>query len=116
MQIWKSNTNHWPNKVCDDEQLYDPVDDAHRPALYHHGLGGLVGEEVSDAAPQQGAHGCLSVQVRERLYGSGPPEYERQEPLEGWGNNVNELTPDSNERSFQTVLSLLAVLYVHLFH
>lgn len=77
MQIWKSNTNHWPNKVCDDEQLYDPVDDAHRPALYHHGLGGLVGEEVSDAAPQEGAHGYLSVQVRERLYGSGPPEYMR---------------------------------------
>lgn len=50
-------THYWPDKVCDDEQLHDPVDDAHRPTLDHHRLGGLVGEEVSDAAPQH-AHGC----------------------------------------------------------
>ena len=24
--------SHWPDEIRDDEQLYDPVDDAHRPA------------------------------------------------------------------------------------
>lgn len=61
MQTWESNPDYPPNKVRDDEQLHDPVDDAYRPALHHHWLGGLVGEEVRDAAPQQGAHGCSSV-------------------------------------------------------
>lgn len=58
--------SHWPDKIRDDEQLYDPVDDAHWPALDHHRLCRLVGEEVGDEAPRPGAHGCSSVQVAER--------------------------------------------------
>lgn len=43
-----------PDKVGDDEELHDAVDDANGPALHHHGLGGLVGEEVGDAGPHDG--------------------------------------------------------------
>jgi len=56
-------TNHLPDKICDDEQLHDPVDDPHRPTLHNHRLGGLVGEEASDQAPRNGGHGCLLTGV-----------------------------------------------------
>ena len=45
-----------PDKVDDDEQLNDAVDDPDRPALHHHRLGGLVGEEVSHTAPHHRGH------------------------------------------------------------
>lgn len=48
-----------PDEVGEDEELHDPVDDAHHPALHHHRLGGLVGEEISQAAGlgARGGHG-----------------------------------------------------------
>lgn len=61
--------SNWPDKVCDDEQLNDAVDDAHGPALDHHRLGGLIGEEVSDTAHQHGAHSYLTEEITDR---SGP--------------------------------------------
>lgn len=60
----KKTTDHWPDKIGDDEQLYNTVDDTHRPALYHHGFGGLVGEEISQEPPQNEAHCCSSVWPR----------------------------------------------------
>lgn len=60
----KKTTDHWPDKIGDDEQLYNPVDDTHRPALYHHRFGGLVGEEISQEPPQNKAHCCSSVWPR----------------------------------------------------
>lgn len=39
-----------PNKVNDDEELSHTVDNSHRPALDHHRLGRLIGEETSDPA------------------------------------------------------------------
>ena len=102
--------SHWPDEIRDDEQLYDPVDDAHRPALDHHRLGRLVGEEVGDAAPRPGAHGCSSVRVTER-----------SESCWIWKKNscpastgavrgrveVNRLSPDSDDRNVVSIFTLV---------
>lgn len=44
-----------PNEVGDDEELDDTIDDANGPALHHHRLGGLIGEEVCDTRPHAGS-------------------------------------------------------------
>lgn len=49
-----------PNKIRNDEQLYNPVDNSHGPALDHHRLGGFIGKKVCDTAPQTGGHGSLA--------------------------------------------------------
>lgn len=43
--------NNSPNEVCDDEELDATVYDANSPALYHHGLGRLIGKEICYAVP-----------------------------------------------------------------
>lgn len=45
------NRLYRPQEVDDDEQLYDAVDDSNRPALHHHRLGRLVGEEIRNKGP-----------------------------------------------------------------
>lgn len=120
MQRQKSSTNNWPHKVCDDEQLYNPVDDTHRPALHHHRLGGLIGEEICDAAPHPGAHGYKLVQVRYRWLvrslwvwkESATPVQSLQESLKKCGDNVEKLTPAYNEKGFQTAFLLCVIKYL----
>lgn len=60
--MWVIERYYWPDEVDDDEELYDTVDDPDGPALHHHRLGGLVGEEVCDTRPHPGVEATRNTQ------------------------------------------------------
>lgn len=86
-QIWAINykeqqlgVKDLPNEVGDDEELDDTIDDANGPALHHHRLGGLIGEEVCDTRPHAGSGMQVSltrVSVSLQWFHLSPPHPKR---------------------------------------
>lgn len=60
MQNDRNCLKHSPNEVGDDEELHYAVDDADRPALHDHRLGGFIGEKVCDTRPHLGSSGPVA--------------------------------------------------------